>query len=231
MPGWARASSWDQGAAIGPGVEVGDHTRIGANAVIAPGVAIGRGCEIGANVSISHAYVGDNVVILPGAQIGQPGFGLASFGGRPCDDSPTPAGSSSRTGWRSGPPPPSTAARSATQIGEGTRIDNLVQIAHNVHIGRHCVIAAQTGIAGSSVIEDFVAMGGHVGVGDHCHIGPGARLAARTGAVTGQTLAGGQDYGGTPAKPIRQWAREIHALNRLTARRQRAARTRMAEIG
>jgi len=210
------------GAVIGPGAEIGDGSRIGANAVIAPGVAIGRGCEIGANVTISHAYVGDNVVILPGAQIGQPGFGFASSGaghakipqlGRVIVQDRAEIGAATAI---------DRGALGDTVIGEGAKIDNLVQIGHNVQIGRHCILVSQVGIAGSSTIEDFAVLGGQVGVADHVHIGAGARLAARTGVVTGQKLAGGQDYGGTPAKPIRQWAREIHALNRLTARRNKS---------
>ncbi len=207
------------GVVIGAGAEIGEGTRIGANAVIAPGVAIGRNCEIGANVSISHAYIGDGVLILPGAQIGQPGFGFASSGaghakilqlGRVIIQDRVEVGSATAI---------DRGALGDTVIGEGTKIDNLVQIGHNVQIGRNCVLVSQVGIAGSSTIEDFAVLGGQVGVADHVHIGAGARLAARTGAVTGQYLAGGRDYGGTPAKPIRQWAREIHALNRLTARR------------
>jgi UDP-3-O-[3-hydroxymyristoyl] glucosamine N-acyltransferase len=107
-----------------------------------------------------------------------------------------------------------------TVIGEGSKIDNLVQIAHNVEIGRHCVIAAQSGIAGSCVVEDFVVMGGQVGLADHSHVGAGARMAARSATTSGQWIEGGRDYGGVPAKPIREWAREIHAVNRLAARRK-----------
>jgi len=209
------------GVVIGPGAEIGDQVRVGANAVIGPGVAIGHGCEIGSNVSISHAYIGDRVTILPGAAIGQLGFGFASS---PAEHVRIPqlgrviiqdgveigAGTTIDRG-----------ALGDTVIGEGTKIDNLVQIGHNVQIGRHVVLVSQTGIAGSSVIADFAVLGGQVGVADHVRIGPGARLAARSAMVSGQKIEGGQDYGGVPAKPVREWMREIHAVRQLLRRRKR----------
>jgi len=209
------------GAVIGHGAEIGDRVRIGANAVIGPGVAIGHACEIGSNVSISHAYIGDRVTILPGAAIGQPGFGFAT----------SPAGHVKipqlgrviiQDGVEIGAA--TTIDRGAlgdTVIGEGAKIDNLVQIGHNVQIGRHVVLVSQTGIAGSSVIADFAVLGGQVGIADHVRIGPGARLAARSAMVSGQKIEGGQDYGGVPAKPVREWLREIHAVRRLLRHRKR----------
>jgi UDP-3-O-[3-hydroxymyristoyl] glucosamine N-acyltransferase len=209
------------GAVIGPGAEIGDRVRIGANAVIGPGVAVGHDCEIGNNVSISHAYIGDRVTILPGAAIGQPGFGFAS----------SPAGHVKipqlgrviiQDGVEIGAA--TTIDRGAladTVIGEGAKIDNLVQIGHNVHVGRHVVLVSQMGIAGSSTIGDFAILGGQVGIADHAVIGPGARLAARSAMVSGQVIEGGKDYGGVPAKPVREWLREIHAVSQLIRRRKR----------
>ncbi len=200
---------------IGRGAEIGNGTRIGAGSVIAPGVAIGQNCEIGSNVTISHTYIGDRVTILPGAQIGQPGFGLASSQqgyakipqlGRVIIQDGVEIGSGTAI---------DRGALGDTVIGEGSKLDNLVQVGHNVHIGRHCVLVSQVGVAGSSVIEDFAVLGGQVGVADHVHIGSGARLAACTALVSGQTIPGEQDYGGVPAKPVRQWLREIHALSGL----------------
>jgi UDP-3-O-[3-hydroxymyristoyl] glucosamine N-acyltransferase len=107
-----------------------------------------------------------------------------------------------------------------TVIGEGTKIDNLVQIGHNVQVGRHVVLVSQMGIAGSCTIGDFVVVGGQVGIADHSTIGPGARLAGRSAMVSGQVLEGGKDYGGIPAKPIRDWLREIHAVGQLIRRRK-----------
>ena len=100
-----------------------------------------------------------------------------------------------------------------TVIGEGTKIDNLVQVGHNVSIGRHCVIVAQTGISGSSTLEDFVVLGARAGVNNNVTIGEGAQLAAISN-VNGDVPAGAR-WGGTPAKPVKQWFREIMALERL----------------
>ncbi|MEO8894296.1 MAG: UDP-3-O-(3-hydroxymyristoyl)glucosamine N-acyltransferase [Rhizomicrobium sp.] len=209
------------GVVIGPGAEIGDHVRIGANAVIGPGVAIGHDCEIGSNTSISHAYIGDRVMILPGAAIGQPGFGFASSPaghvkipqlGRVIIQDSVEIGAGTTI---------DRGALGDTVIGEGAKIDNLVQIGHNVQIGRHVVLVSQTGIAGSSIIADFAVLGGQVGIADHVHIGPGARLAARSAMVSGQKVEGGQDYGGVPAKPVREWMREIHAVRQLLRRRKR----------
>lgn len=203
------------GVVIGPGAEIGDGTRIGPNTVIGRGVAIGKNCEIASNVSIAHAYIGDEVVIFPGAQIGAPGFGFASGAGghikipqlgRVIVQDRVEIGACTTI---------DRGAIGDTVVGEGTKIDNLVQIGHNTRVGRHCVIVSQVGISGSCEIGDFVILGGQVGVADHCRIGPGARLAGRTATASGQELAGGQDYGGVPAKPAREWMREIYTLAKL----------------
>jgi UDP-3-O-[3-hydroxymyristoyl] glucosamine N-acyltransferase len=209
------------GAVIGPGAEIGDRVRIGANAVIGPGVAIGHDCEIGNNVSITHAYVGDRVTILPCAAIGQSGFGFATSAaghvkipqlGRVIIQDGVEVGAASTI---------DRGALGDTVIGEGTKIDNLVQIAHNAQVGRHVVLVSQAGIAGSSTVGDFVIIGGQVGIADHAVIGPGARLAGRSAMVSGQVIEGGKDYGGVPAKPVREWLREMHAVNQLIRRRKR----------
>lgn len=207
------------GVVIGPGAEIGAGTCIGPNTVIGRGVAIGRNCQIGSNVSISHAYVGDDVVILPGAQIGQPGFGFASAEnghvkipqlGRVIIQDRVEIGAATTI---------DRGALGDTVVGEGTKIDNLVQIGHNTHIGRHCVIVAQSGISGSCELGEFVVLGGQTGVADHARIGDRARLAARCAAAPGE-LQGGQDYGGVPARPIKQWARELAAVSQLVRRRR-----------
>jgi UDP-3-O-[3-hydroxymyristoyl] glucosamine N-acyltransferase len=212
------------GVVIGPGAEIGQGTRIGPGAVIGPGVAIGKHCEIGAGVSISHAYVGDRVIILPGAAIGQPGFGFTTNGadylkvpqlGRVIVQDDVEIGANTTI---------DRGALSDTVIGEGSKLDNLIMIAHNCRIGRHCVIAGQTGLAGSVVLEDGVVLAGQVGLGDHSRVGAGARMGARAGTGSRIVLEGGQDYGGAPAKPIKEWAREIHALTRLARQRKQADR-------
>jgi UDP-3-O-[3-hydroxymyristoyl] glucosamine N-acyltransferase len=206
------------GVVVGPGAEIGEGTRIGANTVIGRGVAIGRNCRIGPNVTISYCYAGDGVVIYSGSQLGQPGFGYASSAkghvqipqlGRIILQDRVEIGSGCAF---------DRGALGDTVIGEGSKFDNLVHIGHNNHFGRHCLIAGQAGFAGSCDVGDFVASGGQIGVADHAIIGSGARLAGRTGVMPGP-LPGGQDYGGVPARPIKEWAREVAALKNLAKRR------------
>ena len=203
----------DPGAVIGPGAEIGAGTLIGANAVIGAGVRIGRDSSIGAGTSIAYALIGDRVIIHPGCRIGQDGFGFVMGGkghlkvpqvGRVIiqDDVEMGAGTTVDRG----------AVRD-TVIGEGTKIDNLVQVGHNVSVGRHCVLVAQSGIAGSTVLEDFVVLAGRVGVNANVTIGEGAQIAA-TSNVNGNVPAGAR-WGGTPAKPLRQWFREMTILARM----------------
>lgn len=201
------------GVVIGPNAEIGDRTRIGPNAVIGRGVAIGRDCEIGSNVTIVSAYIGDKVAVLPGAQIGQPGFGFVSGAaghikipqiGRVIVQDKVEIGACCTI---------DRGALGDTVIGEGTKIDNLVQVGHNTHLGRHCMIVSQVGISGSCEIGDFVVMGGQVGVADHATVGDGARFAARSGIFPG-FLKGGQDYGGVPARPVKEWLREIALVSK-----------------
>jgi UDP-3-O-[3-hydroxymyristoyl] glucosamine N-acyltransferase len=212
----AQSVSLAPGAVIGESAEIGDGTRIGPNTVIGRGVTIGRNCEIGSNTTISHALLGDGVVILSGAQIGNPGFGFASSGaghikipqlGRVIVQDNVEIGACATV---------DRAALGDTVIGEGTKIDNLVQIGHNTRIGRHGLIVSQVGISGSCELGDFVVLGGQVGVADHVSIGDGARLAGRTGVTS--SLDGGQDYGGIPAKPVKQWVREMVAVSNLVKR-------------
>lgn len=207
------------GVVIGPGAEIGDDARIGPNAVIGRGVTVGRRCEIGAHAVIGFAYLGDDVVVQPGGVIGASGFGFSSGPqghgkipqlGRVIIQDRVEIGANSTV---------DRAALGDTVIGEGSKIDNLVQIGHNARIGRHCVIAGQAGLSGSATLGDFVAVGGKSGVADHVKIGDGARLAGLTGVA--HDLTGGQDYGGIPARPIRQWHRQTAYLSRMTRRTSR----------
>ncbi|MDJ1156777.1 UDP-3-O-(3-hydroxymyristoyl)glucosamine N-acyltransferase [Chelatococcus sp. SYSU_G07232] len=207
----------DPGAVVGPGVEIGTGTIIGANAVIGPQVRIGRGASIGANVSIHNALIGNRVILHGGVRVGQDGFGFAMSGqghtkvpqiGRVIIQDDVEIGANSTI---------DRGASRDTVIGEGTKIDNLVQIGHNVVIGRHCVIVSQVGIAGSVTIEDFVVLGGQVGVVGHLRIGAGAQIAGSSNVAS--DVPPGARWGGTPAKPMREWFRELTLLKKLAARR------------
>lgn len=213
--------SVDPGAVVGAGAEVGRGTVIAAGAVIGPNVKIGRDCSIGPTATLVHALVGNRVIVHAGVRIGQDGFGFAMGPqghlkvpqvGRVIiqDDVEIGANTSIDRG-----------ATRDTVIGEGTKIDNQVQIGHNVVIGRHCIIVAQTGISGSVELEDFVAIGGQVGIIGHLKIGMGAQIAASSRVK--DDVPPGARWGGAPAKPVREWFREVSALRRLAARDGRTA--------
>ncbi len=206
----------DPGAVIGPGAVVGSRTVIGPNAVIGPRVRVGRDCCIGAHVSLQHALVGDHVIIHPGARVGQDGFGFAMGPaghlkvpqiGRVIVQDHVEIGANTTI---------DRGANRDTIVGEGTKIDNLVQIGHNVVIGRHCVIVAQVGIAGSTELGDFVAVGGQAGLGGHLKIGAGAQLAAQSGVLS--DVPAGARWGGAPAMPMRDFFRRVVELDKLAAR-------------
>jgi UDP-3-O-[3-hydroxymyristoyl] glucosamine N-acyltransferase len=211
----------EPGAVIGPRTEIGSGTIIGAACVIGTDVRIGRDCSIGAGAVLTNTLVGDRVIIHPGCKVGQDGFGFVMSGsghlkvpqvGRVIiqDDVEIGAGTAiDRGGIRD------------TVIGEGTKIDNLVQIGHNVSIGRHCIVVAHTGISGSSTLEDFVVLGARVGINNDVTVGEGAQIAAISN-VNGDVPPGAR-WGGTPAKPVKQWFREVMAVERLARAKDGAA--------
>ena len=201
-------------ALIGADVEIGAGTVIGAGSVIGPGVKIGRDCNVGVRTAIQCALIGNNVLIHPGCSIGQDGYGFIFFGpeghlkvpqtGRVVIQNDVEIGAGTTI---------DRGSLRDTVIGEGTKIDNQVQIGHNVTIGRHCLLAAQIGLAGSLTIGDNVALGAKVGINNHLKIGDGAQVTAMS-AVKDDIPAGGR-WGGHFAKPTRQWFREIVAVERL----------------
>jgi len=207
----------ETGAIIGREAQIGRGTTVAGGALVGYRVTIGRGGYVGPGASVTHALIGDRVILHAGVRIGQDGFGFAM----------------GRTGHLKVPQigrvviqdhveigANTTVDRGAlrdTVIGEGTKIDNLVQIGHNVVIGRHCIIVAQTGISGSAELGDFVALGGQVGVVGHVKIGAGAQIAASSN-VRGDVPPGSR-WGGTPAKPVRLWFRELTLLRKLAERK------------
>jgi UDP-3-O-[3-hydroxymyristoyl] glucosamine N-acyltransferase len=213
---------------IGPFVTVGPGCVIGARATLSPGVHVGAGCSVGDDVTLHAGVVlregcrlGNRVTIHPGAVIGSDGFGYASEGGIHhkiphvgCvvleDDVELGANVTI-----------DRAVLGQTVIGAGTKIDNQVQVAHNVHIGKGCLIAALAGISGSTELGDYVVMGGQSGIAGHVHVGKGTRVAAKAG-VTKDTAAG-HTVSGFPAAPHREELRRQAALARLPELRARVA--------
>lgn len=207
----------EPGAVIGPEARIGRDTTIAAGAVVGYRVHIGRDCYVGPNAIVTYALVGNRVTIHAGAAIGQDGFGFA-MGKAGHLKVPQIGRAIIQDGVEIGAN--TTIDRGAlrdTIIGEGTKIDNLVQIGHNVVIGRHCIIVSQTGISGSTELGDFVALGGQVGVLGHVKIGAGAQIAASSN-VRGDVPPGAR-WGGTPAKPVRQWFRELMLVQKLAERK------------
>jgi UDP-3-O-[3-hydroxymyristoyl] glucosamine N-acyltransferase len=208
------------GSEIGPGVVIGAEAKIGArcrlgsHVVIGPGVTLEDDCTVDANSVISHAMIGFRARIGSNTSIGGEGFGflpgpsgllrIAQLG-RVAIGNHVQIGNNCTI---------DRGAMGDTVIGAGSALDNMVHIAHNVHIGRFCVIAGQVGIAGSSTLGDGVMIGGQVGINDHLNIGSGVRIAAKSGVIA--DVPPGQTIGGYPAVPIRQWHRQTIAMAKLT---------------
>jgi UDP-3-O-[3-hydroxymyristoyl] glucosamine N-acyltransferase len=208
------------GVVIGAGAFIGRGTEIGANTVIRPGVAIGRDCVIGSNAAIGFALIGDRVRILSGAVIGDAGFGIAAGRAGAIDipqlgrviiqDNVTIGACTcvDRGAWED------------TVIGENTKIDNLVQIAHNVQLGRNCILAGHVGLSGSVIVGDGAMFGGRAGIADHVSIGAGAQITAASGVM--HDVPAGERWAGIPAKPVRRFMRESAWLAKMAAGREGA---------
>ncbi|MBO0735616.1 MAG: UDP-3-O-(3-hydroxymyristoyl)glucosamine N-acyltransferase [Alphaproteobacteria bacterium] len=204
---------------IEPRVRLGRRCCIGANTVIAAGVEIGDDCRIGANVTLSHCLIGSRVVLHPGVRIGQDGFGFAPDPkapikvpqlGRVLIGDDVDIGANTTIDRGSGPD---------TIIGPGSMIDNLVQIGHNVTLGRCCILAGQVGISGSTKLDDFVMVGGQGGLAGHLHIGKAARIAAKSGLM--RDVPAGETVCGSPAVPLSDFMRQTAVLQRLAKKKDR----------
>ena len=228
VPGIASSAVVDPTARLGPGcavepnavigarVETGRACLIGANVVIGPGCILGDEVRVGANATLSHSIIGSRVRIYPGACLGQDGFGFAPDRehpqkvpqlGRVIVGDDVEVGANTTIDRGAGPD---------TVIGAGTMIDNLVQIGHNVQVGRGCVLVAQMGISGSTHLGDFVMVGGQVGITGHLTIGDGARIAGQSGVI--RDVGRGETVMGSPAVPIRDYHRQVLALRRLASK-------------
>jgi UDP-3-O-[3-hydroxymyristoyl] glucosamine N-acyltransferase len=209
----AEGCTIEQGVVIEDNVVIGAHCWIESGCVIKQGVQIGSHTRIGSNAVISHAHIGDHVRVYRGVCIGQDGFGFAIDPsghvkvpqlGRVIIEDSVEIGANSCIDRGAGPD---------TVIGQGTFIDNLVQIGHNVKIGKSCVIVAQVGISGSTVIEDYAVLAGQVGIAGHLKVGRGARIAAQSGVM--RDVPAGEEHMGSPSMPIKQQMRQIATLARL----------------
>ena len=198
-------------AVIAEGVELGEGTWVEPHAVISAGCLVGRNCRIGAHASVAYALIGDNVRLYPGARIGQDGFGFAIDPagyvkvpqlGRVIIEGHSEIGANTTI---------DRGTLGDTVIGMGSWLDNMVQIAHNVKVGKACIIAAQTGISGSTQIGNYVAIGGQVGIAGHLKVGDMARLAAKSGVT--RDVPAKEEWMGYPAMPMKQYLRQVATLN------------------
>ena len=218
----ADSAKLGEGVAVAPGAVIAEDVEIGVGSIVGARVAIGRGCRIGAGcrlwagvVLYPGATLGDRVILHSGCIVGADGFGYAlegdhyekfpqigtveigddvELGANVCVD---------------------RGALGATTIGEGTKLDNMVHIGHNCRIGRHVVIAAQTGLSGGCVVEDYVVMGGQVGMGEHAHIGAKAHIGGQSGVLPHRRIPAGQTVWGTPSRPHREYLKKQALVEQL----------------
>jgi len=193
---------------IESGVVVGARTRLAPGVFLGEGVEVGEDCVFYPRVTVyAGAKIGHRVILHAGVVIGSDGFGYVFAEGRHVKfpqvgqvilEDDVEIGSNSTV---------DRGSLGTTVVGQGTKIDNLVQVAHNVRLGRHCVIAAQTGISGSCTIGDYVVMGGQVGMGDHAHVEDQAVLGGGAGVLPGKIVRQGQTIWGRPGRPLAEFKR------------------------
>lgn len=205
------------GAVIGDQAEIGARSSVGAGCVVGERSVLGEDCVLYPRVTLyPDVRLGSRVILHSGSVIGSDGFGYVYENGRYAkfpqagtleiaDDVEVGANTTIDRG-----------ALGPTRIGRGTKIDNLVQIAHNVQIGENCVIASQTGISGSVVIEDSVVIAGQVGIGDHARVGKGAVLGGQCGILPHKVVRAGETAWGTPARPLKQYLKQQALAARLS---------------
>jgi UDP-3-O-[3-hydroxymyristoyl] glucosamine N-acyltransferase len=218
------------GVAVGPHVTIGATTRVGDRSRICAGcsigssVKIGADCQVHANVTIyDNVVIGDRAILHAGCVLGADGFGFVRTGdhyekfpqiGRVEIGNDVEIGANTCI---------DRAALGVTRIGDGVKLDNMVHIAHNCQIGRHVVIAAQTGISGGVVVEDYAVIGGQVGIGDKARIETGAVLGSGCGILTSKIVHRDQLVWGTPARPLKEYLEQLANLARLPELRKRVA--------
>lgn len=207
-----EGSRIDAGAVVGENVVLGKNARVYPNAVIGDGVVMGDDCIVGANASVLNCLAGSKVYIYPGARIGQDGFGfyMSAQGhtkiaqlGRVIIGNDVEIGANTCV---------DRGALGDTVIGDGSRLDNLIQVGHNVHTGRCCVLVAQVGVAGSTELGDFVVMGGQSGSAGHIKIGSGAKIAGQSGVM--RDVAPMEEMMGSPAMPAKEFMRQFATLKK-----------------
>lgn len=229
----------DSSSEIGPhttiasGSRIGPNTRVSGGCFIGRGVRIGRDCILQANVSIyEDVQIGDRVVLHSGCVVGADGFGFVLSGdhyekfpqvGTVVIEDDVEIGANSCI---------DRAALGVTRIGHGSKLDNMVHVGHNCRVGKHVVIAAQTGLSGGVVIEDYAVVGGQVGIGDKARIESGAVLGSGCGVLTSKIVRAGEPVWGTPARPLRQHLTQLANLARLPQLRNEIAglKKRLAQL-
>lgn len=235
-PGIHATAAVSPDAEVGEGVEIGPYVTVGEGSRIESNCRIGAGCAIGCRVVIGHDSVlhakvtiyddvdiGNHVILHSGCVLGADGFGFALDGdryekfpqiGRVEVDDWVEIGANSCV---------DRAALGTTHIGEGTKLDNLVHVGHNCRIGRHVVVAAQTGFSGGVIVDDYAVIGGQVGIGDKARIESHAVLGSGCGILTSKIVRAGQVMWGTPARPLRQHLEQLANLARLPEMRDQLA--------